>query len=67
MRQLFYLFSIAVIFGIFAHNSWSQEGNPWKEAPEFYFLGYLDIFYAYNFKPYQTCISFRTQVVEQCG
>lgn len=47
--RLFYLFSIAVISGIIAPESWSQEKNPWKEAPEFYFLGYLDVFYAYDF------------------
>jgi hypothetical protein len=27
----------------------AQHINPWKQSPDFYFLGYLDIFYAYDF------------------
>ena len=49
MRIILCLIGIILIPAFWPAESVAQEGNPWKQAPEIYFLGYLDVFYAYDF------------------
>jgi len=49
MRISFYLFCVIAILCIISPESRAQQENGWKQTPEFYFLGYLDVFYAYDF------------------
>ena len=45
-----------IIPGLFYPGCHAQERNPWKKSPEFYFLGYLDVFYAYDFNQQESGI-----------
>ncbi|MGD9329220.1 MAG: porin [Cyclobacteriaceae bacterium] len=49
MRTVFILLAIILIPGLISSTSMAQHINPWKQSPDLYFLGYLDIFYAYDF------------------
>jgi hypothetical protein len=49
MRGSLYLLYIIGILCFISSGLRAQEENQWKQAPEFYFLGYLDVFYAYDF------------------
>jgi hypothetical protein len=49
MRIIFYLLGFIFVFGLLSSESDAQDINPWKQSPDFYFKGYLDVFYAYDF------------------
>ncbi len=49
MRRSLYLLYVIGILCFISPGLRAQEENQWKQAPEFYFLGYLDVFYAYDF------------------
>lgn len=49
MRIIFYILGIIFIPGLFSPGSLAQDNNSWAQTPELYFLGYLDVFYAYDF------------------
>jgi hypothetical protein len=49
MRIVLYILGIGLLSGLISSESHAQDKNPWKQSPEFYFLGYLDVFYAYDF------------------
>ena len=48
MRIITYLLGF-IIPVLLTAESQAQEKNPWNQSPDFYFLGYLDVFYAYDF------------------
>lgn len=54
MRISFFLFFIIVILCLISPGSPAQEQKEWKDAPDFYLLGYLDVFYAYDFNQPET-------------
>lgn len=49
MRNIVYITGLTALFGLLSTGSDAQDYNPWKQSPDFYFLGYLDVFYAYDF------------------
>ena len=49
IRTISYLLGIILIPGLISSRSMAQDINPWKQSPEFYFKGYIDVFYAYDF------------------
>ncbi len=54
MRISFFLFFVIVIFCLISPGSHAQEERDWKAAPDFYLLGYLDVFYAFDFNQPET-------------